>query len=208
MKLTKPASVWEIPLGKIFQTYSPGRSLSWRKALGERLIGDIAEIRALRGIRQEKKYHGEGDALEHTLLALKVVPENADERVFWAVLLHDIGKSITTEFSQGKWNAHGHAFEGSRMAERMLWRIGRSDLAADVAWLVRYHHFSLGRGRSFSQELSPRQISFMKNPLFQLLLQVEKADSAGSLGGVKDKRVKRTERFWREFLSRMASASR
>ncbi len=208
MKLTEPASVWEIPLGKIFLENSPARGLARRKVLCERLICEIAEVRALRGIRQEKKHHGEGDALEHTLLALKTVPENGDERVFWAVLLHDIGKSITTEFRQGKWTAHGHAFEGSRMADRMLWRIGRSDLAADVAWLVRYHHFSLGRERSFSQEPSSRQISFMKNPLFKLLIQVEKADAAGSLGTEKGKRVKRTEKFWREFLSRFPSPPR
>ena len=205
MKLTKPSTVWEIPLGKIFHENSPARCFSRRDALIERLTSEIAEVRALRGIRQDKKHHGEKDVLEHTKMALKTVPVDADERVFWAVLLHDIGKSITVEFRHGNWHAHGHAFEGSRMAERLLWRIGRSDLAADVAWLVRYHHFSIthkgyGKGRP-----TQRQISFMENPLFELLLQVEKSDARASIGGEKGKLLELTERYWHELQSRQTS---
>lgn len=58
------------------------------------------------------EYHGEGDVLPHALLALHAVDDDDDERVFWAVLLHDLGKSKVTRLEDGRWRAHAHTEAG------------------------------------------------------------------------------------------------
>ena len=63
----------------------------------------LPEVAALRGVPQPEKYHAEGDAFIHTMLALESVDDDADPRVFWGVLLHDIGKATTTVFIEGRW---------------------------------------------------------------------------------------------------------
>ncbi len=142
----------------------------------------LPEVLALKGVPQPPEFHREGDVLSHTLLALDVVADEEDERVFWAVLLHDLGKAATTRFEGGRWRARGHAEAGARPARMVMKRIGRADLAGDVAWLVRHHHFYFSWGNLPAGGLSRRQLQFCRHPLFPLLLRVAEADAAGSLG--------------------------
>jgi putative nucleotidyltransferase with HDIG domain len=142
----------------------------------------LPEVAALRGVLQPVRYHREGDALRHTLLALKQVRDEDDERVFWAVLLHDIGKARTTRFEDGRWRSPGHAEAGADMAKFVLRRIGRSDLAEDVAWLVRHHQFPLSWGESVRFGLSKRQCRFCRQELFPVLVQVVRADAVATVG--------------------------
>lgn len=142
----------------------------------------LPEVAALRGVLQPACYHREGDALRHTLLALKQVRNEDDERVFWAVLLHDIGKAHTTRFEDGRWRSPGHDEVGAGMAKSALRRIGRSDLAEDVAWLVRHHQFPLSWGESVRFGLSRRQRHFCRQELFPLLVRVVRADAAATVG--------------------------
>ena len=64
----------------------------WQES--KELLHVLPEVAALVGVPQAVEYHAEGDALTHTLLAVAAVDAGADERVFWAVLLHDIGKPV------------------------------------------------------------------------------------------------------------------
>ncbi len=150
-------------------------------------LGDfLPEVAALDGVNQSPDYHAEGDALTHTLLALKSLPEQVDERVFWAVLLHDIGKAETTAFVDGRWRSYGHDRVGAKMVPGVLARFGRNELAEDVIWLVARHHFAMAWGDSVARGLSWRQRRFCSHRLFPLLLQVAYADAAGSRG-ISDK---------------------
>lgn len=142
----------------------------------------LPEVAVLEGVLQAAEYHAEGDALAHTLLAIDAVNAGADERVFWAVLLHDIGKAETTEFIDGRWRSHGHANRGALLVPPILERLNLSRIAADVAWLVKHHHFVFFWGDSVTDGLTPKQVKFCCHPLFPLLVEVCHADAAASLG--------------------------
>lgn len=142
----------------------------------------LPEVAALRDVPQPEKYHAEGDAFVHTMLALETVAGDADPRVFWGVLLHDIGKATTTLFINGRWRAHGHAEAGAEMVPAIMARIGLPGLAVDVAWLVRHHLFHFSWYPREEGRLTKNQRKFMEQPLFPLLLEVCLADAAGSHG--------------------------
>ncbi|NLV23999.1 MAG: HD domain-containing protein [Deltaproteobacteria bacterium] len=162
------------------------------------LVAGIPELAALDGVQQPPEYHAEGDALIHTLLALEAVPADADERVFWAVLLHDVGKAPTTAFLDGRWRSPGHEAASEKMVPGILSRLGRQELAADVAWLVRHHGFPLSWSKEPLQRLTAHQRRFCAHPLFPLLIAVARADVSGSLGGSdKGQRLEAIETLWR-----------
>ena len=144
--------------------------------------GKLPEVAALRGVLQAEEYHAEGDAFVHTMLAVEAVDDDADPRVFWGVLLHDIGKALTTEFLRGRWRSHGHEEAGAKLVPAVMSRLGLADLAADVVWLVRHHDFLLSWNLKPGDRLTARQRRFMEHPLFSLLLQVNAADAAASWG--------------------------
>ncbi len=142
----------------------------------------LPEVAALRNVPQPEEYHVEGDAFTHTMLALAAVEGDADPRVFWGVLLHDIGKAITTTFIRGRWRAYGHADAGADQVPAIMSRIGYPELAGDVAWLVRHHHFYFSWKLRQDGRLTKQQRRFMEQPLFPLLLETCAADTEGSSG--------------------------
>lgn len=142
----------------------------------------LPELTALRGVPQPEDYHAEGDVFNHTLLAVEQLGENEDERLCWAVLLHDIGKAVTTRMIDGRLRAHGHDQKGAELAREILSRLGHQALADDVAWLIAHHHFALSWGEAVAAGLTPRQKRFCRQPLFPLLLRLCRADAAASLG--------------------------
>ncbi|WP_298433297.1 HD domain-containing protein [Geobacter sp.] len=149
----------------------------------------LPEVARLHGVPQPEQFHAEGDAWTHTLLAVAAVPGDADPRVFWGVLLHDIGKAETTAFVRGRWRSRGHAEAGAELVPAAMERLGLGEIAADVAWLVKHHTFHFSWNLTPDVRLSRHQRRFMEHPLFPLLLQVCAADAAGSLGG-SDKGMK------------------
>ena len=142
----------------------------------------LPEVAALRGVLQSDEYHGEGDAYVHTMLAVDALEDDADRRVFWAVLLHDIGKAVTTRFIDGRWCSRGHEEEGAKLVPGIMTRLGLPGISDDVAWLVRHHDFLLSWNLGPGDRLTPRQRRFMEHPLFPLLLRVNAADAASSWG--------------------------
>ena len=149
----------------------------------------LPEVVALRGVPQPEQYHAEGDAYVHTMLALDAVCADADERVFWGVLFHDLGKAVTTEFVKGRWRSYGHSEAGALMVPAIMERLGFPELAADVAWLVKHHTFHFSWHLEPGATLTKNQRRFMQHPLFPLLISVCLADAAGSHGG-SDKGLK------------------
>ena len=87
----------------------------------------IPELLALRDVSQPSEFHSEGDVLSHTLLTLDVVDD--DERVFLAVLLHDLGKAMVTRPEDGHWRARGHAVEEAEPAKTVIHRSSKSGIA-------------------------------------------------------------------------------
>ena len=142
----------------------------------------LPEVAALRGVPQDGVHHPEGDVYHHTLQAVAAVADDDDQRVFWAVLLHDIGKKTTTELRDGRWRSLGHAQAGAELVPGILARFGLDSLAADVRWLVRHHLYRLSWNIGPGMPLTRRQEGFTQQPLFPLLERVCEADRAGRQG--------------------------
>ena len=93
-------------------------------------VESIPEFAKLKECEQNPKWHSEGNAWEHTMkcvhaaytLILDEMYNGLDPKVaIAAVLFHDIGKGVTTEFLKGNWHAYGHEFSGEKIARRLLW---------------------------------------------------------------------------------------
>ena len=78
---------------------------------------------ALDGIRQDPRFHPEGDALYHSLQAFDLARRDSDDRALWAAaLFHDVGKAM---------GSAGHAETGADLLEGLV--------APRIVWLVRHH---------------------------------------------------------------------
>jgi hypothetical protein len=146
-----------------------------------RLADHFPEVTQLVGVQQHPEFHGEGDAFQHTIAAIDALNPQAEENVFLAVLLHDIGKRTTTQFIDGRWRSHGHAEKSAEAVEVCLERVGRLEVAADVGWLVRKHHFLDAWQYQLGQPLTNRQRRLTQHDLFPALLEVVEADQRGRI---------------------------
>ncbi len=104
---------------------------------------------------QNPYWHGEGDVWTHTQMVCSVLAGLSDFRglserkrqeVFFAALLHDIGKIPCTRLEDGKWVSPGHSVAGAKMAREWLWSTyglcgtpeGRC-FRETICSLIRYH---------------------------------------------------------------------
>jgi poly(A) polymerase len=98
----------------------------------------LPEVSRMKGVKQPKKYHPEGDVFVHTKLLL-VGLENAPADLALGCLLHDIGKPPTYKRSD-RIRFNGHDRVGARMAEEVMRRLKfPNDLTARVVACVDGH---------------------------------------------------------------------
>ena len=104
------------------------------------------ELAALIGVRQNPKYHPEGDAYVHTMLVLRAAAEMREAaqkplNLMLAALVHDLGKAATTTQDQnGNYHSYEHEVAGVPILYTMLTRIGAGkDLLAYCANMCRLH---------------------------------------------------------------------
>ena len=85
---------------------------------------DLLELLlALDGVRQDPRFHPEGDALFHSLQAFDLARRQSDDRALWAAaLLHDVGKAVSSP---------DHDVIGADLLDGLV--------APRVVWLVRHH---------------------------------------------------------------------
>lgn len=78
---------------------------------------------ALDGIRQDPRFHPEGDALYHSLQAFDLARRDTSDRALWAAaLLHDVGKAISSP---------DHDAVGADLLDGLV--------SPRIVWLVRHH---------------------------------------------------------------------
>ena len=82
---------------------------------------------------QDSIHHGEGDVATHTRMVMGELvgdplwadlDDHARFRLFWASVLHDVGKPDTTKKVDGRWQSPNHSRVGSAIARRVLRGIG------------------------------------------------------------------------------------
>lgn len=98
----------------------------------------MPEIEALKGVKQNPKWHNEGDVFEHTMMVLKWAPAGVESQM--AALLHDIGKPATTELINGEIRSHKHEDVGADMAESLMKRLKfKNELIDNIKVIIRNH---------------------------------------------------------------------
>ena len=170
--------VWGELVG-ILESDFPGHSLHALDQIG--WIDVFPEVAALRGVEQDARWHPEGDTFVHTAHVLNYAAANLafdnehDKLVVMAAALcHDLGKSTTTEFRDGRLRSHGHEGAGVPLTNSFLHRLGQVSLAKDVAPLVEHHLAPV----TLTTDRAIRRLS-TKVPRLDLLAAVSRADAGG-----------------------------
>ena len=153
-------------------------------------VETIPEFAKLKQCEQNPKWHGEGNAWQHTVkcveAAQKLIKEDycllSDKSIrilLTAVLFHDIGKGTTTEFTKGNWHSYGHEVVGERIARKMLWD---EDFSAreTVCSLIRWHMdvLRVAESRDFATKLL--RMSCYQFFTWQYAIFVKMCDCLGS----------------------------
>lgn len=118
-------------------------------ALWPALVAAAPALAPLAECPQDPTHHGEGDVAIHTRMVLAELiaasdfaARPPDERglLFWAAVLHDVGKPASTRDEDGRLTARGHSRVGASMARRFLWERGAPPLLRErLAALIAHH---------------------------------------------------------------------
>jgi len=152
----------------------------------------LPEIDALKGVKQPKKYHPEGDVFVHTALLLSKL-KNPSLVVAFSGLLHDIGKPKTYSKDRQGIHFYGHAEKGAKMAEKVLKRLKFSKRETrDIVTCVANHM----KFKDVKQMRPGRLKRYMMTDTFTDELELHKADcvaSHGKLGNYRFLKKKMSE---------------
>lgn len=156
-------------------------------------------LSGLSGVRQNPAYHGEGDALTHTMLVMDelrglpgfaAMSEPDQETMLLSAALHDIGKKVCTKLENGQWTSPHHSGTGASIARELL--MSRFDLGGTpeamarreaVCALIRWHMRPVYALSSPNPGRMARQMAAMGElaPFFTLerLAMLAEADNRG-----------------------------
>jgi len=154
---------------------APDRALALLDELGLLPVW-LPEVAAMKGVPQPPQFHPEGDVWQHTLLMLGLM-RAAREALAWAVLLHDVGKPPTHEFSNGRDRFPCHAGRSADMAREILRRLRAPNRLIDsVAECVGLHMQFMD-----APKMRPARLRRMLGrPTFHLELELHRLDCAAS----------------------------
>lgn len=114
-----------------------GLRLSKNTGLLSEIFPEMAENE---GIPQPKKYHPEGDVLEHSFQALEVGDRfNYPPLIKLAIFLHDVGKG-QAYYRNNKQHLGGHELIGKKLTDKIASRLRLSNKETDkIKWIVGNH---------------------------------------------------------------------
>lgn len=150
---------------------------------------------------QNPKYHGEIDVFSHTKMVCEEIIKQPEYKngnkhdktiLFWAALLHDIGKTVCTIECDGELKSPNHSAVGGIMARALLWRdfglcgnFENQQLREAICNLVRYHSFPPYALSSKNAELRLLKIAangeLSKDFSIEKLCALERADVLGRI---------------------------
>ncbi|WP_067143328.1 CCA tRNA nucleotidyltransferase [Oceanivirga salmonicida] len=142
-KLSKERIFYEVV--KVFQK-SKKPSIFFREMDKINHLGYwFKELENTKFTEQSPIYHSEGNVFEHTMLAIDVASSLKDKvkqpiNFMFAVLCHDLGKSVTTKNIEGKISSIHHDIEGVEISKTFLKRFTNNrKLINYVANMVELH---------------------------------------------------------------------
>jgi tRNA nucleotidyltransferase (CCA-adding enzyme) len=143
------------------------------------------ELEALIDCPQDPQWHPEGDVWQHTLHCLDALPSlrTGDEHEDWvialAVLCHDMGKPVTTEWIDGHIRSYQHESRGVPIAESFLQRITRQkSIYEQILPLVACHMLPYSLYKNQASDKALRKLA-LKVGRMDRLMSVVHADLRG-----------------------------
>ena len=161
---------------------------------------------------QDKKFHGEGDVLAHTLMVYDLIDvrglsASQAAALKIAALMHDIGKVRTTQVNGEDITCPNHSQVGARMTREILWKkFGLAGTVEAICFretvvnLVRYHgfpphvledEFALAK----MYRAAANSLLGTKDFTMDLLYRLAKADMAGRVCQDQDDAIAAVECF-------------
>lgn len=172
-------------LVKIFTGPRPalGLDLLDRSGLLARVLPEVARMK---GVRQPKKFHPEGDVYVHTRLLLEQL-DGADPVLAFGCLLHDVGKPDTYRRSD-RIRFNGHDQVGARITERVLERLRFPNQLKDRIVACVEGHMRFKDVRQMKESTLKR---FLQRETFQTELEQHRIDCLASHGDLSNWRFLR-----------------
>ncbi len=140
----------------------------------------LPEVKALQGVVQGKKYHSEGDAFAHTLLALKQLPPDTSKELIWATLMHDLGKKQTQRVHGEAVSFYKHEKYSTKLAEGIMKQFHFPKAFIKAVSFAISKHMMLHK---LEEMREGKRVQLVKNEHFPLLFSVFQADMAASVPG-------------------------
>jgi poly(A) polymerase len=158
----------------------PNRAQAMDMALEVGLLGAVLPpLAEMRGLFQGKPVQPEGDLWDHTLLVLRLLPDDPSFTLAFGALLHDVGKPLTRSHHNGRTSFHSHDHVGSRIADRLCRDLRLSNAERErITWLVAYHQY-LGEAKKLRESKLKR---ILAEPGIDELLALHRADALASTG--------------------------
>ena len=137
----------------------------------------LPEVDALWNVPQEKQFHPEGDVYTHTMLMLEHMAF-PDPLLAWSVLLHDIGKAVTTFTDENnRIRAFGHEEKGAEMADKIAARLKFSAAERNAVTTAVRNHMRMAHVREMKSAKLKR---WMCDKNFPLELELHRLDCISS----------------------------
>ncbi len=150
----------------------------------------IPELTQLKEVPQSPKFHSEGNAFVHSLLALKALSPDASKELHWATLLHDLGKFETIQHTPDHIRYPNHAEVSADIARTICKRFKFSRKVTEkICWLIEHHHTF----DHWDQMRLVHKLEYLDHPHFEDLLLLHKADLTGCHPEAEDTRKKDRE---------------
>lgn len=137
----------------------------------------------LRTIRQNPKYHPEGDVMAHTLKLLSMLPAGCSLTLALAALLHDIGKPATFKMIDGQPTFHGHEEQSAIIAMGILRKLKFSNEITDVVVSLVAQHMAF---RNLPVMKKAKQLRFVRQDNFAELLELHRLDALAGSGNLEN----------------------
>ncbi|MEF9990577.1 MAG: HD domain-containing protein [Romboutsia sp.] len=173
-------------------------------------IEPFNKIKNLENIDQNKKYHPEGNVLNHILLVVDEASKNKvyskDKRAFmWGALLHDIGKLTTTKIRKGRITSYDHDIEGENISYKFLDKVTEDEnLKRKVSKLVRYHMQPLFFDKNlpfFDEKLMLKEVDFEEVALLSMCDRLGRGDITKENIEIETERISKFKEYCKHKVS-------
>ncbi len=163
---------------KLFRPPHAARGLDLLRDSGL-LAQVLPEIAAMTDCEQSPDFHPEGSVYNHVRLMLDTLPEDAEETLPWAVLLHDVAKPVTASKDErtGSIHFYGHEKIGAEMAEALLQRLRFPRKQTEEIAAAVLHHMQFKDVRDMRKSTLRRMLL---RETFPLEMQLHRLDCLGS----------------------------